>query len=99
MIENAAASRKVDRIDADLFGIAGVIPLVKFMTAAELGSNGIPDQLEKLDAIVSSHPCTAVIPIDEGPEVGICQILPARGSDKRSAAEYILENRFYRRPR
>src|SRR5262245_11491654 len=99
MIEDAAAAREVDSIHADLLGIAGVIPLVKFMTTAKLRSDGIPDQLEELDAIVSGHSSTAVVPIDEGPQVRIRQILAAGGGDKRSTAEYILENRFYRRPR
>ena len=77
MIEDTAAARKVDGIDADLFGIAGVIPLIKFMSAAKLRSDGIPDQLEELDSVESGHSGTAEVPIDERPQVRICQILAA----------------------
>src|SRR4030088_1437757 len=50
-VERAGGPRIPPRLDADVLVVAGVVHLVELGAAAELGADGIPQKLHRLDAL------------------------------------------------
>src|SRR5262245_29207518 len=86
LIQHAAAAGEVQCVNADLFGISGIITFVEFMSTPELRSDCIPDQFEQFDSIMSRHAGTAVVPIDQRAEIRVHQIFAAGCRYERSAS-------------
>ena len=69
--------RRLERINPDLFMVAGIIALIKLMTAREFGAHGIPNQLEQFDPLLRRRIRSAIVAVDEWTKFRIQEIFPA----------------------
>ena len=72
--------------------VAGVIDFVEFVAGAEFGADGVPDELEELDALGGGSGGAAIIFFEERGEIGILEILVARWRHEQAAAEKFFED-------
>src|SRR5712692_5910825 len=64
-IELLGNSGHGDDVQSDLLVVAGVVSLVELVPSAELGANGVPDQLEELDPGFGRAVRAPVVTLDE----------------------------------
>src|ERR1700682_20219 len=90
LIENAGAAGEIHRVDANLLVIAGVVPLVEFVTPSKLGPDRVPHDLEEFDPFERRGTRAAIVAVDEGAQIGIHEILAAGWHHQRSATQNVL---------
>jgi hypothetical protein len=91
-------TREIQHIEPDLLVVAGVVPLVQCVPGAELRPDGVPNELEELDALLGGALRAPVILVDQRPQVSVEQVLVARRGDEWAAAEIGFEQTVDLRP-
>src|SRR5438552_1942281 len=75
LVENAGAAGEIHGVDANLLVIAGVVPLVEFVTSSKLGPDRVPYDLEEFDPFERCGARAAIVAVDEGAQLRIHEVL------------------------
>src|SRR5579872_1604902 len=92
LVEDSALLRTGENIEANLLMVAGIIDFVEFVPGAEFRADGVPDQLEELDALSGGGGHAAIISFQERREIGVLEIFVAGRGHQQAAAQKLLED-------